>query len=600
MSAPDWKNVLPAPSPGARLHEAWFTTYDEPDVGLLVEHMLPSLLGTSHSLTQEIHERTMFFGELSTTLEALRGRITIISTPSNDERQSSQYPWLWRYVSHFTAGSKSRAVQHSKFWAFHWKVGNEDHLELYVSSANLTSSAFKNQVQAGWKVSMQLDERISPTSRGTWGILVPFLEALGASAGDIAMVRIQRLIGLLSRVECPEEVTFVASIPGAKSAALQLKQFNASAIHVLAPTIGEWNEKSLTDWSVDVGVEASKTHLKWIALDHPWAASNCWTLSTIASLALATKGVTLDCLPNDGKFTTEHSDGDDRWSHAKLYLIRSRNKKKRRLLITSANWSSSAWGAGKQPPRNFELGVVIETNWADLETMGKPFSLGKIPLCIDGVRSKLDDLKLQWAEASWDGKSIQLRTRSSDPAISITAIVSFTSGSPKKGISLIDGVGDILWDVPERTPTTAQFTQGQETLAVDIVDLRPPAEFAKTPLPEIDPAVSAALREAFLLQRYGGSMVEPNPIPSQGVKGKRSGVGIPCVDYSVQTWLDARAAFGVVDNWRAALGQATNDPTLLDKVRLDGKELHALYAKRGEVAAVLVAEELGWRLIEEA
>jgi hypothetical protein len=149
----------------------------------------------------------------------------------------------------------------------------------------------------------------------------------------------------------------------------------------------------------------------------------------------------------------------------------------------------------------------------------------------------------------------------------------------------------------KRTPITAQFSQGSETLEVVIVDIRPPAEFAKTPLPEIDPSVSAALREAFLLQRYGGPMVDPNSIPGKRIKGKPLGVGIPGADYSVQAWIDARAAFGVVDKWRAVLAQATNDPMHLEKVRLDGEELLELYAKREEIAAVLVAEELGWRLI---
>ena len=599
MSAPDWKDVLPAPSPEAQLQEAWFTTYDQPDAGLLVEHLLPSLLGTSRSLTQDLLERTMFFGELSTTLEALRERISIISSPTYNVRQSSQYPWLWRYINHFTVGSKSRAVQHAKLWAFHWKIGNEEYLELHVSSTNLTASAFKRQVQAGWQVTIQLNKSPRPMARKTWGAFVPFLEALGASAGEIAKARVQRLIGLLTRAECPADVTFVASIPGAKSAACQLKPFDVSAIHMLTPTIGEWNEKSLTDWSADVGVDASKTHLKWIALEHPWAASNCWTLSTTASLALKSKGVSLDCLPNDARFTTEHSDGDDRWSHAKLYLLRSKNKKKRRLLITSANWSPSAWGAGNQKPRNFELGVVVQTDWTDLETMGKSFGPGTVPFCIEKARSMPDNPHLQWAEASWDGKRIQLRVRSSDLATSITAIVAFSSGSPSKNISFIDGAGCMPWSKSSCTPTTAQFMQGSETFEVDIVDLRPPAEFAKTPLPEIDPADSAALREAFLLQRYGGGMVDHNFIPGQSVKRKPSGVGILGADYSVAAWLDSRAAFGVVDKWRAAFEQVTNDPILLDKLRLDGDELRALYAKRKEVAAVLVAEELGWRLIEE-
>ena len=599
MSAPDWKDVLPTPSPGARLQEAWFTTYDQPDAGLLVEHLLPSLLATSRSLTQDPQERAMFFGELSTMLESLRGSISIISSAPTGEHQSSQYPWLWRYVDKFRVGSKSPAVQHAKLWAFHWRVGDQDYLELHVSSTNLTPSAFERQVQAGWQMSMQINKSTSQRARKTWGVLVPFLEALGTSAGDLAMSRIQRLIGLLGRVECPEDVTFVASVPGAKSAALQLKPFDALAIHVLAPTIGEWSEKSLTDWCADVGVDVSKTHLKWIAPEHPWAVSNCWTLSTTASQVLTSKGVALECLPNDARFTAEHSDGDDRWSHAKVYQIRCKNKKKRRLLITSANWSPSAWGAGKQPPRNFELGVVIETDWVTLENMGKPFSKGTVPFCTEKPPRKPDNLKPQWAEASWDGKLIQLRTRCSDSETSVTAIVSFAGGSQEKSISLIGGAGEMSWKDANLPPITAQFTQGLEAMEVEIVDLRPPAEFAKTPLPEINPADSAALREAFLLQRYGGPLVDPNPTPRQSVKGKSSGVGLASADYSVQAWLDARAAFCVVDNWRAALKDASNDPMLLEKVRLDGEELSAHYAKRDEVAAALVAEEIAWRLDKE-
>ena len=123
------------------------TSFDQPDAGLLVEHLLPSLLGASYSLSQDLQERTLFFGELGTALEVLHGRLTIISSPPRSAREDSQYPWLWRYVSRFIVGAKSRAVQHAKLWAFHWKVNDEEHLELHVSSTNLTTSAFKAQLQ---------------------------------------------------------------------------------------------------------------------------------------------------------------------------------------------------------------------------------------------------------------------------------------------------------------------------------------------------------------------------------------------------------------------------------------------------------------------
>ena len=105
------------------------------------------------------------FGELGTALEQLHGRITVISSPPRVAREPSQYPWLWRYVSHFRVGAAARAVQHAKLWAFHWKVGDEEQLDLHVSSTNLTPSAFKAQVQAGWQASVRLSERATVSSR---------------------------------------------------------------------------------------------------------------------------------------------------------------------------------------------------------------------------------------------------------------------------------------------------------------------------------------------------------------------------------------------------------------------------------------------------
>lgn len=575
------------------------TSFEQPDAGLLVEHLLPSLLGASHSLSQEVQERTLFFGELGTALEALRGRLTVISSPPREERQSSQYPWLWRYVGHFTVGAKSRAMQHAKLWAFHWKVNDDEFIELHISSTNLTSSAFKAQVQAGWQVSLPLGAHTSVNARRSWGVLVPFLEALGASAGAVAATRIDRLVELLCRVECPAEVTFIASIPGDKSAARQLRAFEASELHVLAPTIGEWNERTLSAWSKDVGVALGKVHLKWISTRHPWAASEGWALSSKANGTLKANGVQVQCLPSEGRFTEQHRDADPRWSHAKLYLLRS--GRKRRLLVTSANWTPSAWGAGKtSPARNFELGVVFESAWTDLEKIAEPFDPpNTVPFCVDRAEDDEQTSSLEWAESTWDGKRIELRARSSDSSTAITASVCFSGGS-EEGLSLIGGEAATLWQDPEHTPTIARFTQGTESLEVDILDLRPPKEFAKTPLPEVDPGLVNALREAFLLQRYGGPAVDPESIPGLGDAHRSPGVGAPAANYSLQEWADARASFNVIDQWRVALVDAARDTVLLERVRLEGEELLALFARRKGPAAELVVEELGWRLDEEA
>ena len=575
------------------------TSFEQPDPGLLVEHLLPSLLGGSYSLSHELQERTLFFGELGTALEMLHGRLTVISSPPRAAREDSQYPWLWRYVSHFIVGAESRAVQHAKFWAFHWKVNDREYLELHVSSMNLTIAAFKAQMQAGWLVMLPLGERASERTRRTWGDLVPFLEALGASAGDVAATRIQRLVMLLGRVECPADLTFVASIPGQKCAARQFERFEPSEIHVLTPTIGEWSDRTLAAWSADAGVVPGKIHLKWISEQHPWTATSGWALSTAARETLESNGVQLECIPIEARFTEQHREADPRWSHAKLYLLRSGQK--RRLLVTSANWSSAAWGAGKDAPHNFELGVLFESQWTKLEALGEPFDPpDTVPFCVDRTNEEDNESALEWAEASWDGRRILLRARSSNLDSPITALVTFM-GSSEEGILLVDCAAVMPWKDPEHTPLTARFTQGTGMLAVDVLDLRSPTEFAETPLPEVDPAVAKALREAFLLQRYGGLVVDPETIPGLGGAGsQRTVAGLAAADYSVQAWLDARAAFNVVDQWRAALAEAAGDPVLIESVRLDGEELHSLYARRKGAAAGLVAEELSWRLDEEA
>lgn len=592
MTIPSWKEVLPAPPPGAQLEEAWMTTFDQPDSGLLVEHLLPSLLGLTHSLSQELQERTLFFGELGTTLESLHGRLTVISSPPREEREPSQYPWLWRYVSHFMVGATSRAVQHAKLWAFHWRRDDEDFIELHVSSTNLTSSAFKEQVQAGWKLSVPLGTRGSLERRRSWGPLIPFLKALGASAGTVAATRTERLVRLLDRAKCPDGVQFVTSVPGTRSAARQLRALEASEIHIMVPTIGEWDTKTISGWANDAGISLANVHVKWIATEHPWAQSNGWALSQEAKTSLEENKVNLQCLANDSRLTEQHHDADPRWSHAKLYLLRSRGK--RHLLVTSANWSPSAWGTGNRPPRNFELGVIFESTWTELERMRDLFDPPHtVAFCTAGDEDTARASPLDWAEATWDGISIQLSARSSDVATPISAVLCSVHRKDQ-GICLRQGAAAIPWSDSEDPPLNVRFIQGSMTLDVHVVDLRRPIEFARTPLPELDPAVSKSLREAFLLQRYGGSMVDPDSMPGVGKTNPRTGA--PASNYSMNEWIDARNGFLVVDRWRAALDAAPSESALGERVRLDGEELRTLYARCHGPAAALVAEELFWWL----
>ena len=69
----------------------------------------------------------------------------------------------------------------------------------------------------------------------------------------------ERLVTLLGRAQCPDGVQFVTSIPGAGSAARQLRALEASEIHILVPTIGEWDTKMLSGWADDTSVPLEKS-----------------------------------------------------------------------------------------------------------------------------------------------------------------------------------------------------------------------------------------------------------------------------------------------------------------------------------------------------
>ena len=148
-------------------------------------------------------------------------------------------------------------------------------------------------------------------------------------------------------------------------------------------------------------------------------------------------------------------------------------------------------GRREESAAQLELGVIFESEWTELEALGGAFDPPDTsPFCVDRNNEEDDQFKLEWAEASWDGKRILLRARSSNLDTPITTLVTFT-GSSDEGISLVNGAAAMPWKDPEHTPLTARFTQGTEMLAVDVLDLRPPTAFAQTLLPEVDPAVAA-------------------------------------------------------------------------------------------------------------
>lgn len=583
MSMPEWKDALPVAPKGAdKLLGMWVTSFDQPDASLLVEYMLPSLLMANHSALSVEHENN---ANLAVNLERLKGKLNIITSMPRNAQRENAYPWLWRYVDHYCVGRGSPVVQHSKLWAFHWEFQGHEKLELYVSSTNLTTSAFKNQLQAGWRCMVDLSGCSTDNNRETWGALVSFIKELGKSAGDAASNRLNGLLDLLGRAKCPNGVVFIASIPGSKKyAAKELKEkFSPTEVHILTPTIGSWNLASLEGWCKQLGVLSNKVYLKWIEDSHPWCQSAMFSLSNDTYKTLS-ENVNINAIQS-----FEAKGGvDERWSHAKLYLLcRGRAKW---LLITSANWSLSAWGQGSKSPRNFELGVVFKTDWAEIRHWSKKNSR---PFLTD-KEIDFNDKGIQWAEACWDGECIELDVESTSHEL-VSAKIKFSGGSEDFIVDDVRSQNEICGLELKTYPVWVEFLQGEQSICIAVQDRRPIEQFRAGLLPESNSFDTECLRNQMLLQRYAGACGGDFDKGSSNESKAVTATSNIKSDYAVSAWNTARAAFDVIGNWNKALIQSGDE---YEKCHLkeDGKSLERIYLKNDDVASNLAAEELGWRL----
>jgi hypothetical protein len=606
MTSPEWRHPLPSPPPGARLEEAWLTTYDRPDASLLVERFLPALLGARSSIGSEGLERRPSFAELVDELERRRHQLTILSSPSRERLVDDPYPWLWRYVAHVSVGARGPAVQHAKLWAFHWSSddGNEpDQLELHVSSTNLTLAAFRAQVQAGWRCLLPLDDTTQAREKPAqeWSSLVKFLRALGESAGDDADLRLQRLVALLGRARCPDDAHFIASIPGKPSPLPQLaKHFAAQRLHVFVPTVGEWSAEQLQAWCGALDLKPKHLTLAWIEQGHAWSSKAGWALTQRALDTLRSQGAALEALreppgrgvpqaPRDPPaLHRDQETNDDRWSHAKLYVFHGRGH--HRVLVTSANFSVSAWGAGKTAPRNFELGVLVPGAVDALDHLDEcatPFLVDRLPPEVAPA--------LHWAAATWDGVRVLLEAKSTDTLTPIEAHLSFERGEVHHA-SLVEGRAELPCADAQNAPRRARFVQGADALDVDVLDRRSDEDFGRSPWPELTPEEAEELSLALLLQRYGGPVVEADVGDAAGEP--RGGRGATDgANYSVKAWVESRKAFAIVDCWRSRLKRAEEQQSRsVAPLLADGRRLQAHFARRTQPALAQVSDELGWRI----
>ena len=169
------------------VHAALLTTYDPPDATLLVEELLPCWFDLDREMSSDDAANRFFLAELETNLQRRRGKLAVFSSAALLGPESQH--WIWSHVDRHFVGARGSVVQHAKLWLFH-RVDEDgaERLDIHVSSTNLTRSAVREQVQAGFRCLALLGPTTSRAALRSWGALVPFLEELGSHAGPAGVV----------------------------------------------------------------------------------------------------------------------------------------------------------------------------------------------------------------------------------------------------------------------------------------------------------------------------------------------------------------------------------------------------------------------------
>lgn len=650
MGAINWEPLLKTDAPPeCTLVRALFTTYDRADERLLVEHALPLFLKLGHEPGGEGAERQYFLIELDRRLRQMHGRIVVISSnardePTQQEIGDSAYQWIWRSIRHLTVGSRGRAVQHSKLWLLHWSSPDgPDYLEIVVSSANLTLAALRGQLQAAWRTLIMLKPQRSEARLSGWGILPSFLGELATSAGDPQSL--VPFVEMLARGECPEGITFVASVPGVHSrstlrrtpwgaaglAKIAPAGSGAASVSILAPYVGSWNLETLRRWCSNFDGTPQRLKLVWIEKDHPWQRH--WLLPKDTLRFLFKAGASLVKLGRDpaeqersDAFHAQHRQADDRWSHAKLYHFRRGNS--RRLLVTSANFSMAAWGSedgkGILSIDNFELGVCVEQAEWPFEQLDEFEDENKIATAA-GLANRSSP-QITWARAAWDGQVIAIECRCQATAELSGELRAGTETTPFSGWKSLDDTeglyrANLPYSGEWRSPFVIELTCRSECVRVPIFDERKLLDRENTILPEVDQALIQALSDHLLFEEYGGRVAtddpdidsadgEINDLLFQGDEDDDDTAGAcHSESYAVPAFVLARRHLAVVDIWAEAVKDQSK-PQAHDfrrkLLRRDGELLVEAFRRQAErdgilgptgaVGAGLAAEEIAVRL----
>src|SRR5688572_3201460 len=129
---------------------ALLTTYDPPDATLLVEDLLPRWFQLDREMSSDDAANRFFLAELEAELQRRRGKLAVFSSGAALGPESRH--WIWSHVARHFVGALGSVVQHAKLWLLHRvDEDGEERLDIHVSSTNLTRSAVREQVQAGFR-----------------------------------------------------------------------------------------------------------------------------------------------------------------------------------------------------------------------------------------------------------------------------------------------------------------------------------------------------------------------------------------------------------------------------------------------------------------
>lgn len=596
---------------------ALLTTYDPPDATLLVEDLLPRWFQLDRELSSDDAANRFFLAELEMALQRRRGKLAVFSSPAVLGPDSQH--WIWSHVARHFVGARGSVVQHAKLWLLH-RIDEDgtERLDIHVSSMNLTRSAVREQLQAGFRCLVRLGTNTSEAALHSWGAVGPFLQELGLHAGPAGREAVKPWLRLLARCRCPAGMTFIASVPGihrgndwgvrALGAALRLPA--RGEVDILVPTIGVWTKEQIESWAEAVGTLPKRINLAWIPKGHQWAKR--WDLPATVLAAFKDSGARILALGDvDGderqRLHRRFGAYDERWPHAKVYWFE--RGKVPRVLVTSANWSPSAWGipAGRSRLyiKNFELGVLMPARKRPLRTLKE---MTAKPAVVDATRDI--DGTVPWAHAMFDGQRLTVQIIKGEVAPSQIEVIDADGHKLKLKVhwKAVDRLRRTVLNRAWKTgPSVVVLVLRAAEYWLSVQDLRDPKTSQEHPLsrpPGMDEDELKRLRAALLEERYGGKLIDDNePSPSGGSSSTeltRNAV-TPVADYSVWLLDEARHVLAVVDAWVEAFSKMQSSD-LRDAIERDGRQLLQLWKKeasngsRRKSALVVACDELNARL----